>query len=116
MNISGKLLGINLFLHQNRLESPLEKMPGSLSLRVEISGISTVNMMEDLGKISPGSLQKQMVMVRQKTIAVDYSPISFMRGLKIAQKSLPIRVVPENRLLLIPPRGYMIPCSQILNA
>jgi hypothetical protein len=58
VNISGKHSGILAFLDEDRLESPLEKMPGSFSFDVEVCGIGSVHVVHYLRQIAARRLQK----------------------------------------------------------
>ena len=76
MDISGKLFGIFIGIHQNRLVAPLQKVPGSFALGIEVHGIGAVDMLHNFGQISQGGFNQQMVVIVHQAVNMDNGAIS----------------------------------------
>ena len=85
-------------------------------LRIEVVGITGVQMMKNLMKISSRSLQKYMVVVGHQAETVNLRPISFGSRFEIAKKPLVVPLRPENDSSFIPSGGDVIKSAWILNS
>ena len=90
-------------------------MACSPRLGIEIVGIAGVYVMQYLMKVSLWGLQKEMVVVRHQTEAVDLRPISLGRRFQITDHSFVILLTEKYRSPFISTEGNMIEGSRILN-
>ena len=83
-------------------------MAYSLRLYIKVVRITGVQMMENSLKICSWGLQKQMVMIRHKTEAMDPGPIPFRSRFEVAEKSFVISFRSEDCSSLISPGGDVV--------
>lgn len=90
MNVARKLQGIGILFNQNRPVPALEEMAHPIRLCIKEVRITGVQMMKDSAKICSWGLQKQVVMIRHETEAMDSGAISFRSRFEIAEESFVI--------------------------
>ena len=56
-------MGIFLLFHQYRPVSPLEKVTGTVSFDIEIGGIRSIDMVQNLRKIASGGFKQEVIMI-----------------------------------------------------
>jgi len=105
-----------VFLDQNGLVPALEQVAGPVVEFIKELCIDAIQLPHAEGKIAVRGLDKKVIMVSHKAVGVTDPVVAFTDVLKGVQEVLAIRVVLENRLLLVPAGGHMIDCARVFDA
>ena len=91
-------------------------MTGSLSFDIEIGRVSAIDMLHNLGQISPGRFDQKMVMIVHKAVYVNNRAVAFGSGFKIFEKFLTITPALEYSFALIAPGRNVVESSGVFYA
>jgi len=90
-------------------------MTGTASFDIEIGGIRSIDMVQNLGTVASGGFKQEVIMIVQKAIGMNDSPISLLGRLEIRKELFAVEIAPKDGFAFISPGGYMIKSSGILN-
>ena len=107
---------LTTIFNQYCFESPLKKMPDSLSFHVKVCGVSSVYVLHDLRQITLRSFQEQVKMITHQAVNMDLRAVPNGCRFQVRQKLLSISSTLENISALITTCGHMIERSRVCYA
>lgn len=115
-DISAQFEQITLLFNENRLISPLKKMPNPTMLSVEFLRINPPQLTHSHREIGFRGFNQQMIMVTHQTIAVAEPPVFADDICQDGKKLAPIVIIEKDRRPSVASCSKVIVCPWVFNA